>query len=67
MKTIVTIGLDITKQVLRVLGARKEGRTVLRRKLMRNEVVGILSELPPCVVGIEPAAAHSVGHALSVA
>ena len=44
---------DIAKQVFQVHGADKAGRTVLRRKLRRNEVGHFFSELEPCVVGIE--------------
>jgi hypothetical protein len=50
---VATIRLDIAKQVFQVHGAIKAGRTVLRRKLRRNEVGHFFSELEPCVVGIE--------------
>lgn len=53
MKAIVTIGLDIAKQVFQVHGADKAGRPVLRRKLRRGEVLRFFSEHPPCLVGIE--------------
>jgi transposase len=63
MMKVTTIGLDIAKQVFQVHGADKAGRTVLRRKLRRSEVARFFSEQPPCLVGIEPAAAHTTGRA----
>lgn len=53
MKAIVTIGLDIAKQVFQVHGADKTGRPVLRRKLRRSEVIRFFSEQPSSLVGIE--------------
>lgn len=53
MKIVATIRLDIAKQVFQVHGADKSGRSVLRRKLRRNEVVPLFSEIPPCLIGIE--------------
>jgi transposase len=53
MVKVTTVGLDIAKQVFQVHGADKTGRTVLRRKLRRNEVARFFSEQAPCLVGIE--------------
>ena len=53
MKTAVTVGLDIAKQVFQVHGADMSGRQVLRRKLSRGEVARFFKDLPPCLIGIE--------------
>jgi len=50
---VTTIGLDIAKQIFQVHGADAEGRTVLRRRLRRNQVAGFLANSPPCEVGLE--------------
>lgn len=50
MPESTTIGLDIAKQVFQVHGTDKSGRTVLRRKLRRSEVIGFSSAQPACVV-----------------
>jgi transposase len=50
MKVIATIGFDIAKQVFQVHGADKSGRSVLRRKLRRGEVVRFFSDIPPCLI-----------------
>jgi transposase len=48
-----TIGLDIAKSVFQVHGVDAEGKTVVRRKLRRGEVVAFFAKLPPCLVGLE--------------
>jgi transposase len=50
---VTTIGLDIAKRVFQAHGVDAAGRTVLRRKLRRSEVLDVLRALPPCLVGIE--------------
>jgi transposase len=56
MTTIATIGLDIAKRVFQVHGADARGRTVLQRKLRREEVLKFFSDLPRCLVGMEACA-----------
>jgi transposase len=70
MNEITAIGLDIAKRVFQVHGADSSGRTVVQRKLRREEVVAFFAKLPPCLVGMEACAtAHywareiaAVGH-----
>ena len=52
MKT-TTIGLDLAKNVFPVHGVDDAGRTVLRKKLRRAEVLSFFGSLPPALVGIE--------------
>jgi hypothetical protein len=56
MQAITTIGLDIAKSVFQVHGIDATGIVVIRRQL-RRRCPTLLSELPPCVVGIEACAA----------
>src|SRR5881398_3426968 len=56
MSEITTIGLDLAKHVFQVHGIDAEGRTVLRKRLRRNQVLGFFSRLPRCVVGLEACA-----------
>jgi transposase len=53
---ITTIGLDIAKNVFQVHGADNEGRVVLRRKIRRDQLLGLFRELKPCLVGMEACA-----------
>jgi transposase len=53
---VSTIGLDIAKNVFQVHGVDGGGRTVLRRKVRRDQLLALFSELEPCLVGIEACA-----------
>lgn len=56
MSEIITIGLDIAKNVFQVHGIDGSGGIVIRRKLRRREVVGFFEKLEPCLVGMEACA-----------
>jgi transposase len=57
--SIVTIGLDLAKQVFQVHGNDAVGKAVVRRQLRRKEVEAFFRDLPPCLVGMEAcASAH---------
>src|SRR6201985_2294194 len=63
---IATIGLDLAKHWFQVHGVDDRGRTVVRRKLRRSEVVAYFGSLEPCLVGIEACAtAHHWARELS--
>ena len=62
---IVTIGLDLAKSVFQVHAIGADGEVLVRRQLMRAEVLKFFSSLPPCLVGIEAcASAHHWGREL---
>ena len=50
---ITIVGLDIAKRVFQLHGVDATGKTVLRRKLQRAEVLTFFKALSPCLVGIE--------------
>ena len=57
--SISMIGLDTAKSVFQLHGVDESGKTVLRRKLQRSEVVSYFEKLPPCTVVLEACgAAH---------
>ena len=56
MKQIITIGLDIAKQVFEVHGVDGQGAVVVRRSLRRGQLIGWFAKLAPCLVGIEACA-----------
>jgi transposase len=59
MDKIITIGLDIAKQVFQVHGVDAAGGVVLSRQLRRGEVRKFFAKLAGCVVGMEAcASAH---------
>ena len=53
MLHVTRIGIDLAKQVFQVHGVDQQGHTVLRRRLARSQVRAVLTQLPPCVVGLE--------------
>ena len=53
---VTTIGLDIAKNVFQIHGVDREGRAVLRRKVRREQLLALFSDLKPCLVGIEACA-----------
>ncbi len=64
--TIVTIGLDLAKNVFQVHGVDAGGHVVLKKKLRRSEVCRFFRELPGCLVGVEACAtAHYWARELS--
>ncbi len=59
MKTIVVMGLDLTKSVFQIRASDADGKIVVRRQLRRGEVLKFFSVLSPCLVGMEEcASAH---------
>ncbi len=62
MNEVITIGVDLAKNVFQVHGVDDEGNVVIRRQLRRSRVLPFFTKLPPCLVGIEACAtAHHWG------
>lgn len=53
MEKVITIGLDIAKQVFHVHGADGTGRAVFSRKITRAKLLGFFVSQPRCVVAME--------------
>lgn len=70
MSEIITVGLDLAKNVFQVHGADGSGRAVLRKTLRRAQVLEFFSRLPRCVVAMEACGGahfwgreiHKLGH-----
>ena len=50
---VTTIGIDLAKDVFGVHGDDGEGRVAFRKRVVRNRLLEFLSQLPPCLVGLE--------------
>ena len=50
---VTTIGIDIAKRIFQLHGVNNNGKTVLKKRLMRDQVLIFMSNLPKCLVGIE--------------
>jgi transposase len=56
MKEVITVGIDIAKNIFQVHGVSAQGDVASRRKLRRSEVTEFFERLPPCLIGIEACA-----------
>ncbi len=50
---ITTLGIDLAKSVFQLHGVDTEGQVVLRKKVRRIALLQALSQLPPCLIGME--------------
>lgn len=50
---MVTVGLNIAKQIFQVQGVDEKGRVVLRKRLKRAQVAPLFAGVGPCVIGLE--------------
>jgi transposase len=51
--TIATMGIDIGKNSFHVVGLDQRGAIVLRQKWSRGQIEARLSNVPPCLIGME--------------
>ncbi len=59
MGEVITIGIDLAKNVFQVHGVDEAGATVIRRQLRRRQVLSFFEKQPRCLVGMEAcASAH---------
>lgn len=65
--TIVTLGLDLGKNWIHMVGLDADGRIVLRRRVRRDRLLVQTANMPACVIGMEACCgAHHLGRALEV-
>jgi hypothetical protein len=51
--TIETLGIDIAKNVFQLHGVNRNGRVVLKRRVMRDQLLAVLAQNGSCTVVIE--------------
>lgn len=56
MKKVITIGLDLAKQVFQVHGVDASGAVVLQRRLRRGQVEAFFAGMEPTLIGMEACA-----------
>ena len=63
--TIVTLGLDLSKNWIHVVGFDDEGCVVLRRRVRRHRLLALTVNMRACLIGMEACTgAHHLGRAL---
>ena len=50
---LITIGIDLAKNVFQLHGVDQHGKTVLKRQLKRDQMAVFFANTPPCLVGLE--------------
>ena len=56
MNEVITIGVDLAKNVFQVHGVDAEGGVIFRRQLRRGQVLPFFKKQRPCLVGMEACA-----------
>ena len=52
--SIVTVGIDLAKNVSAIHGVDETGKAVLvKPKVTRDQLVALIAQLPPCLIGME--------------
>jgi len=63
---VTTIGMDMGKNTLHMIGLDKRGAIVLREKVSRGRIASRLANMPSCLIGIEAGlATHYVARELA--
>ena len=50
---VMTVGIDLAKNVFQVHGVNEHGKTVLRKQLKRDQVATFFAIMPQCLIGME--------------
>ena len=67
VRAITTIGIDMGKNTLHMVGLDSLGAIILRERVSRGRITSRLANLPPCLIGIEAGmATHYVARELAV-
>lgn len=62
---LMSVGVDIGKDVFHLAGLDQEGPLILRKKIKRMALIAKLEELPHCIVGMKAClTAHFVSRTL---
>ena len=56
MSEVITIGVDLAKNVFQVHGVDAAGTVIFRRRLRRGQMLPFFTKQPPCLVGMEACA-----------
>ena len=51
---IITVGIDLAKNVFAVHGVDENGKAILvKSKVARDQLTELIAHLPPCLIGME--------------
>ena len=58
--TIETLGVDIAKNVFQLHGVNRNGGAVLKRRVMRDQLLEVVAQIDPCTVVVEAFEAYQL-------
>ena len=50
---IMTIGIDLAKNVFQIHAVDRRGKTVLKKQIKRGQMLSLFTKIEPCLVGME--------------
>ena len=50
---VITLGIDVAKNVFQLHGVDERGKVVLSRRVSRGRLMEAVANLPPCLIGME--------------
>jgi len=50
---IQSIGIDLGKTIFHLIGMDQNGAILLKKRLSRSQLVTLLANTPPCLIGME--------------
>src|SRR5512136_2582627 len=50
---IETLGIDIAKNVFQLHGVGRNGNAILKRRVMRDELLTVIAQIEPCILVLE--------------
>ena len=53
MSELVTVGIDLAKNVFQIHGVDSNGRVLVRRQVRRNQLIAFFTKRAPCLIGVE--------------
>jgi transposase len=59
--TIKTLGIDIAKRVFQLHGVDVHGKTVLKKRVGRDQLLSVIANLPACLIGMETCSGSHYG------
>ena len=63
--SIITIGIDLAKNVFAVHGVNESGEVELvKPKVLPDQRLPLIANLPPCLIGMEACSGASIGSTL---
>ena len=63
--SIVTVGIDLAKNVFAVHGVDQNGKAALiKLKVPREQLLPLIAQLPPCLIGVESCSGAPLGEAV---